>query len=134
LKDFAVTADVDTTAGGVATVPISPELVVAGPFANASAVVANNDAMTIFGHASAHAGVSARQGLVYHKEAFALVMADLVLPRGLWISERISNAKLGISIRMLKDHDIINDVSPARLDTAHGWGAIRQELASRVQM
>jgi hypothetical protein len=61
-------------------------------------------------------------------------MADLVLPRGLWISERISNAKLGISIRMLKDHDVVDDVSPCRLDTAHGWGAIRQELASRVCM
>lgn len=132
LKDFTVTADVNSTGGGLLTIPISPSIVVSGPYRNASAAVANNDAITTFGHASNHAGVSTRQGLVYHKEAFACVMADLVLPRGLWIAERISNAKLGISIRMLKDHDIINDVSPARLDTAHGWGAIRQELASRI--
>ena len=132
LKDFTVTADVDSTAGSVITVPISPGIVTSGPFANASAAVANNDAMTIFGHASSYADAVSRQGLVYHKEAFALVMADLVLPRGLWISERISNAKLGISVRMLKDHQIVDDVSPARLDTAHGWGAIRQELCCRV--
>ena len=132
LKDFVVTADVDSTAGGLLTIPISPAIVTSGPFQNCSAAVANNDAITTFGHASNHAGVETRQGLVYHKEAFALVMADLVLPRGLWISERISNAKLGISIRMLKDHSIVDDVSPARLDTAHGWGDIRQELASRV--
>lgn len=132
LKDFVVTAAVNSTAGGTASIPISPAIVTAGPFANVDEAPADNDAVTTFGHASNHAGAVTRQGLVFHKEAFALVMADLVLPRGLWVAERISNAKLGISIRMLKDHDIINDVSPARLDTAHGWGAIRQELAARI--
>ncbi len=133
LKDFVVTANTNSiVTTGVITMPISPSIVTSGPFQNCSAAPGNNDAITTFGHASAHAGVSTRQGLVYHKEAFALVMADLILPRGLWVAERISNAKLGISIRFLKDHDIINDVSPARLDTAHGWGAIRQELACRV--
>lgn len=132
LKDFVVTEDVDTDGAGAAVLPIAPAIVTQGPFRNVSNAVANNAAVTTFGHASTHAGANTRQGLVHHKEAFALVMADLVLPRGLWIAERISNKKLGISIRMLKDHDIINDVSPARLDTAHGWGAIRQELACRV--
>ena len=130
--DFVVTANVDSTAGGALTIPISPSIVVSGPFQNVDEAPGNNDAITTFGHASSHAGAVSRQGLIFHKEAFAPVMADLVLPRGLWVSERISNAKLGISIRMLKDHDILNDVSPARLDTAHGWGAIRQELACRV--
>lgn len=132
LKDFVVTQDVASSGGGALTIPISPTIVTSGPFQNVSNAPADNDAVTTFGHASTHASKQTRQGLVYHKEAFALVMADLVLPRGLWIAERISNKKLGISIRMLKDHDIINDVSPARLDTAHGWGAIRQELACRV--
>jgi len=134
LKDFVLTQDVSSDGGGNITLNISPELIITGPFANATNAPGNNDAVTVFGHASNFAATETRMGLVYHKEAFALVMADLVLPRGIWISERISNAKLGVSIRMLKDHDIINDVSPARLDTAHGWGAIRQELASRVCM
>jgi len=133
LKDFVVTSNVASiVTTGALTIPISPLIVTSGPFQNVSAAPGNNDAITTFGHASSHAGATTRQGLVYHKEAFALVMADLVLPRGLWVAERISNAKLGISIRMLKDHDIINDVSPARLDTAHGWEAIRQELACRA--
>lgn len=134
LKDFVVTADTDSDGGGLVAVPIAPSIVQSGPFQNASGTPANGDAVTTFGHASSYAGVSMRQGIVGHKEAAALVMADLELPRGLWVAERISNAKLGISIRMLKDHDIINDVSPARLDTAHGWKAIRQELAERVCM
>lgn len=131
-KDFVVTANTNSSGGGAVTVLVSPSIVASGAFQNCDEGPANGDAVTTFGHASSYASRATRQGLVYHKEAYACVMADLVLPRGLWIAERISNAKLGISIRMLKDHDIINDVSPARLDTAHGWGAIRQELASRV--
>jgi hypothetical protein len=117
---------------GEFTIPIAPSIIPTGPFANCTNSPANNDAITVFSHASSYAGLATAQGLVYNKDAFALVMADLVLPRGLWVAERISNAKLGISIRMLKDHDIINDVSPARLDTAHGWKTIREELACRV--
>lgn len=131
LMDFVLQQDIDAT-GGNFTVTIAPEIIVSGPWATCTASPANNAAMTTFGHASAYAGVETTQGLVYHKDAFALVMADLILPRGLWVAERISNAKLGVSIRMLKDHDIINDVSPARLDTAHGWATIRRELACRV--
>jgi hypothetical protein len=132
LKDFAVVGDTNSGGGGTATINITPSLIITGPFATASASPANNAAITTFGHASAYAGVSTPQGLIYNKDAFALVMADLVLPKGLWVSERISNAKLGVSVRFLKDHSIIDDVSPARLDTAHGWSVIRQELAERV--
>jgi hypothetical protein len=132
LKDFVVTANVNSTAGSLATLNISPEIITAGAWQTVDAAVGDNAAVTTFGHASAHAGVATRQGLIYHKEFAACVMADLVLPRGLWISERISNRKLGVSIRMLKDHQIIDDVSPTRLDTAHGWKTLRQELALRV--
>ena len=130
--DFVVTANVNSTAGGALTIPISPSIVMSGPFQNVDEAPGDNDAITTFGHASSYASVATRQGLIYHKEAYALVMADLVLPRGIWVSERISNAKLGISVRMMKDSDIINDVHPCRLDTAHGWKAIRQELGSRI--
>lgn len=132
LKTFTVTADTQAPATTAFAVPITPSLIASGPFANCTNVPANAAVVKVFGSASAYAGTATPQALIGHKDAFALVMADLVLPRGLWVSERISNAKLGISIRMLKDHDIINDISPARLDTAHGWKAIRQELSCRL--
>jgi hypothetical protein len=132
LKDFVVTADADANGSGEVTVSISPELIISGPWQTASAAPANDAAVTVFGHASTYAGVETKLGLVYNKEAFVCAMADLVLPRGLWVAERIRNEKLGISVRMLKDSDIINDVYPCRLDTAHGWSAVRQELAGRV--
>jgi len=133
LKDFVVTADVASiVTTGAVTIPISPSIITSGEWATCSASPANNAAVTIFGHASSYAGVVTEQALIYNKDAFALVMADAELPKGLWVAERISNAKLGISIRFLKDYSIKDDLSAARLDTFHGWATIRQELAARV--
>jgi hypothetical protein len=132
LKWQTVVGNVSTNGAGQATLNVSPGINVTSPFQNASTTPANGAAITTFGHASNYAGLNTRMGMVWNKEAFALVMADLVLPRGLWISERISNKKLGVSIRMLKDHNVVTDQSPARLDTAHGWGAIRENLATCI--
>src|SRR3990167_1088201 len=110
----------------------APSIITSGEWATCSASPANNAAVTIFGHASSYAGVVTEQALIYNKDAFALVMADAELPKGLWVAERISNAKLGISIRFLKDYSIKDDLSAARLDTFHGWETIRQELSARV--
>lgn len=134
LKDFVVTADVDSSAGGAATIPIKPDLIPVsqGALATCSAMPADGAAVTIFGHASTYANAVSPQGLVYHPEAYAMVMADLELPGGLWVSERISNAALGIAVRFLKDYSIMTDISPARVDLLYGWKDTRQELACRV--
>jgi len=132
LKDFVVTADAASDSSGNLTVSVSPAMRSTGNQANCSALPANNAAITIFGHASTYANKVSPQGLVYHPDAFALVFADLEKPEGLWVSERLSNKELGISIRFLKDYSIDTDQSPARLDILYGWAAIRQELACRV--
>lgn len=134
LKDFVVDGDTNSDSNGDITVTVAPSLIVANSseWATASASPADNAAVTTFGHASSYASTATPQGLVYNKEAFVLAMADLVLPGGLWVSERIRNPKLGVSVRMLKDSDIINDVHPCRLDTAHGWAAVRENLACRI--
>ena len=133
LKDFTITADTASiVTTGAITLPISPAIITSGQWQTCSASPANNAAVTVFGHASTYADTVTPQGLVYNKDAFALVMADLILPGGLWVAERVSNKKLAISIRFLKDHDTTNDVSPTRFDTAHGWKNIRPVLACRV--
>lgn len=133
LMDFVVTADCNDTSGDM-TIPISPSIV----FGNQNAVCtnhpANNAAVTVFGTATAanYSGKTSPQGLVYHPDAFALVMADLELPGGIWVSERISNKAMGISIRFLKDYNVMSDQSPARVDILYGWKAVRPEMACRV--
>ena len=135
LMDFVVTADVDSDATGKAVIPISPPLYgpASGSMQNVSALPADNAAVTIFGHASTYANVKTPTGLVYHPDAYAMVMVDLELPQGLWVAERISSRALAISVRFLKDYAIMTDQSPARLDIMYGWKAVRPEMAVRVQ-
>lgn len=134
LKDFVVTADASSTSGGALTVYIKPAIipVSSGALATCDVAPADSAAVTIFGHASSYANKVSPQGLIYHPEAFALVMADLDLPGGTWVAERISNEALGVSVRFIKDYDVLTDQSPARCDILYGWAAVRPELAVRV--
>lgn len=132
LKDFVVTANVDSNGSGQATIPIYPKLQVAGAFATCSALPADNAVITVFGHASSHANKQTRQGLVYDPNAYTCVMSDLPLPQGVWVSKRISNKALGVSVRFIKAYDVMTDQSPARLDVLYGWAAVRPEMGCRV--
>jgi hypothetical protein len=134
LQDFVVTADVDSNGSGEATIQISPSLLTttSGALQTVSGAAADNSAVTVFGSATAHASKTTRQGLVYHPEAYALVFADLEMPQGLWVSERIGNKALGIAIRFLKDYSIMTDMSPARVDILYGWKEVRPEMGCRV--
>lgn len=132
LMDFTVTADVYSDSSGNVVIPIYPPIVTSGPFQNVSNAPANNDPITTFGHASSYASVQSPQALITAKGAYAAVVVDLEKPGGVWMSERISNKKLNLSIRIVKDYDIKNDQSPARMDLMYGFKAIRPEKAIRV--
>lgn len=131
LMDFVVTATTSDSSGDM-TIPIYPAMTFSGANAVCSNTPANDDAITTFGHATSYSGKVTPQGLVYHPDAFALVMADLEMPGGVWVSERISNKALGVSIRFVKDYNVMSDQSPARVDVLYGWKAVRPELACRV--
>lgn len=135
LMDFVVTGDTDSDGAGAATIPIYPPLIPAtsgSALATCSASPASGAAVTTFGHASSFASKVTPQGLIYHPEAYALVMADLEQPGGVWISERISNKALGISIRFVKDYAVMSDQSPARVDILYGWKEVRPEMGCRI--
>jgi hypothetical protein len=132
LQDFVVRADVYSDGAGAASIPIYPPIIASGQWQTVDTLPADNAPITVFGHASSHANKRSPQGLVYNKDAFTLVMADLPLPGGVWAAERISSKKLGISVRFVKDYDIMSDQSPARLDVLYGWAPLRPELATRV--
>lgn len=136
LQDFVVTADCDSAADGTATVSISPAMITTGVRQTVSGLPLSGALVSVYEKAAANqsdvASKASPQALVYHPDAFALVMADLEMPGGLWVAERISSKQLGISVRFLKDYDISSDQSPARLDILYGWKCIRPELACRV--
>lgn len=123
LQQFVVAADY---AGGTGNVPISPAIVTAGPYQNVSGSPADNAAISVAGVQSTAHGIS----MAYHKEAFALATADLVMPKGVDFAAR--EVFDGISIRIVRQYDINNDKFPCRLDVLYGYKTLRPQLACRL--
>lgn len=121
LKQFVVTSATATV------LTISPAIVITGATQNCSAGVANDVAVTVVGAASS----SNPQHLAFHRDAFALVTADLedVSKYGAWGARKEYD---GISIRLARQYDINSDNIPCRLDILFGVKTIRPELAVRI--
>lgn len=128
LQQFVATADVSSDGSGNATIPISPSIVASGSQQTVSAVPADNAAITVYATASQ----LTPQHLAYHRDAFVLGCADLLLPKGVDMAARVSDKKLGMSVRMVRAYDINNDAFPCRLDVLYGWKTVRPELACRI--
>ena len=133
LRQFVVTANVTSTGGGTATIPISGPgglgIVTAGAFQTVTNSPAAGAVITVSG--ASGVGPSPR-GLAFHKDAFALGCADLPLPGGVDMASRVSDKQLGMSIRLVRAYDINTDRFPCRLDILYGWTTLYPELAVRV--
>ena len=101
-------------------------MVVSGAKQNVSAAPADNAAITRSGAASSYTS----QGLTFPKEAFTFVAADLEMPKDVdWKARETVD---GISMRMLRKFDIINDTWVTRMDVLYGFAALRPDLAVRL--
>lgn len=97
-----------------------------GPKQNCVGTAATNAAITFVGNASA----SYRQGLMYNKDAFAFVTADLPLMGGSDKCVRMTQDNL--SLRVWQGPDIVNDELLTRIDILYGYKCIRPEWACRL--
>ena len=135
LQQFVVTADVSDTAGAL-TIPISPSIITSGQLQTVTNSPADNAVITVLGATSATAGTltatTTPQSLLYHPDAFALVMADLHKPSSGVETTTVRSKELGISIRMVQQYQIGSDQEPARMDILYGWATLRPQLACRV--
>lgn len=123
LQQFVVT----TTATAAGAWAVSPTPVTSGATQN---VVINSagasKAVVIVGTASTNYG----QSLVYNKDAFTFATADLVMPKGVdWGAREVYD---GISLRIVRQYDINNDLLPCRVDILYGYKTIRPQLACRL--
>lgn len=125
LQQFTVTADttISATSGSI---PIAPEIVVSGARQTVSASPTDTDALTFIGSAS----TTYKSNLAYHKDAFTIAFADLVMPKGVHFAAR--EVYDGISMRIVQAYDITNDTLPCRIDVLYGYKAIRPQFACRI--
>jgi len=123
LQQFVVLADY---AGGAGNITVSPTPVTTGAGQNVTAVGAG---LTVVKLGAASALLS--QSVFFHPEAFTFVSADLidVSKFGTWGSRQVMD---GISMRIARQYDIVNDNVPCRIDVLYGYKTLRPELAVRV--
>jgi hypothetical protein len=89
-------------------------------------VPADNAAVTVLGTAS----TAYERSIAFHKNAFTFATADLVLPKGTDFAAR--EVYDGISLRLIRDYDFVNDQIRTRCDVLYGYKTLRRELACRV--
>jgi hypothetical protein len=123
LKQFTILA------GSTATnLLISPAIYssASGALQNVSALPTTTAAVTCFGTASK----VYVQPLMYHKEAFQFVTADLPLMDD--AHKCVRRVQDGLSMRVWQASDIRNDELLMRIDILYGMAALRPEWACRL--
>lgn len=126
LFQFVALADVALNGSGAGTITVAPIYSAAHPLATVLSLPATSSAVTFLGAAS----TTYPQNIAYHKDAFTLATADLILPQGVDMASRANHN--GISMRIVRQYDINNDRMPCRVDVLYGYAAIRPQLACRV--
>lgn len=128
LKQFVVTADA-TAATSAATITIAPAMIWTGAQQNVSVQGVSdldNQDVTWVGAAS----TNFRQNLVFHRNAFALVMVPMVRPAGAVDVSR--ETYKGVSARLIPYYDGTNDKSNYRLDILYGVKTVDPRMAVRL--
>jgi hypothetical protein len=138
LQSFVIMADA-TSAGGVVTVKVSPQLndgtltttnangqtVSLAEYQNVTALPANNAAVTFSGSPS----TTYREDFIFHKNALCLAMAKLYIPDQL---KSTMKTYKGISMSYTRGGRIENLAEIHRLDMLYGTGLVIPDLAMRV--
>jgi hypothetical protein len=128
LQQFVANADVTADGSGNATFSISPAIITSGAFQTVSAAPADNAAITVNGTAST--GYS--QNMVFHRDAFALVMVPMELPAAIPANLCGRETYKGVSVRLVPYYDGTNDINQWRMDVLYTAAAIYPDLACRV--
>lgn len=127
LQQFVVTAAKTGSSNAIADVAISPTIYSTGPLQNVDALPADDAAITFVGTAS----TAYTQNLAYQERAFTFATADLPLYGNTDFESR--DVHNGVSMRIEKVVDGINDDVYYRLDVLYGFAAVVPEWACRIQ-
>lgn len=134
LQQFVLTADIADTTGD-ATLSISPAIITSGALQTVDAAPADGATVTVWSTAAggALATTSSPTSMLFHPDAFAFVMADLIQPGAGARSTTVRSKQWGIAIRMVEQYQISTDQNPSRLDILIGAATVQARLASRAQ-
>lgn len=141
LQEFVVQTEVDSDGSGLATIVVSPSMndgtltttngdgdtVSLGAYQNISALPADNAVITVLGTAS----TSYEQNYLFHRDAIALCVVNLELPKSATVKERVYDPESGLSILLTQAYDINEMSEVTRIDIVWGAQLIYPELAMK---
>ena len=135
LQQFTLVDDAlaNSTAGGQATLTISPPIITSGPFQNVSAAPANNAPIQWMGD-DTEANTDATTynfGTVFRSDAIALVSAKLVMPFT-GEADYATDPDTGISVRYWRSSDSTNDTHMHRFDILYGVKMVDPRQGTRL--
>lgn len=142
LQHFVVTEAFTADGGGAGQVKISPSIndgtlttvdvdgnaVSLAAYQNVTNAPADNAAITVVGNAD----TTYRQSLLFHRDAIALAMVDLVLPKSATVKARVRDADSGLSMSMTGAYDVNQHTEVTRIDAVWGTDMIYPDLAHRI--
>lgn len=133
LQQFVLTADVSDSSGA-ATLSISPSITTSGALQNVTAAPADNATVTYWSMAAGgtQAATVSPQNMIWHPQAFATVMADLVMPNGGARATRVNSKQLNVAMRYVEQFEITTDQNLNRLDILFGSAPIQERMAVRI--
>jgi hypothetical protein len=123
---FAADKKFVVTAVGTTTLTFLPAFQLTGAKQNISEFPSNSDVITVYAGNS----VAYQSNLMYHKDAFAFVSADLpIMDDAIRCVRRVKD---GLSVRCWQGSDIRNDELLLRLDILYGYKTLRPDWAVRI--
>jgi hypothetical protein len=135
LQSFTVTSDISDTAGAI-TMSISPSIITSGSLQTVNASPAASAAISVRGASgtvtATMTATSTVQNLLYVKDFATLVHVDLAMPNGGADGSRFSHPDWGISLRLVKQYNILTDQNPCRIDVLVGAKTIDGGRACRI--
>jgi hypothetical protein len=122
--------------GGTTTQVVSPATILTGPRQNvcsaagAQLTPASYNGTSLAVTFQGSASTNYVQSLMYHKEAFQFVTADLPIMDD--AAKCVRRSQDGLSLRVWQASDIRNDELLMRIDLLYGFAALRPEWACRM--
>lgn len=123
LRQFTV---ISTNTTNATSIVIAPAIVTTGAKKNVTNAPADNAPLTLVTTASNNYD----QGLFYQRDAFTLVTVDLEMPKDVdWKARETMD---GVSMRALRQFDIVNDEWVTRLDILPGYAVLYEDWAVKA--
>ena len=132
LQQFTCTAAGLASGGTLTDQAVSPTIYISGVKQNCyiTGAGATEAVLTETVGGSGTLSTGYPQHMLFHKDAFTFVSADLEVPKDAHFAARKRHD--GISLRIWRASDIVNDKFPCRIDVYFGYKVIRPEWACRI--